>query len=125
MSTEQLQKDKIHVTINNLETTPTPNLHDTRRYCDCCGKLVDHVNVMSSSLAAMSFVCCDDCAKTDLEPYGILVSFFAGTKWDDIFYFWQRIIKESCRLHGKTVEQFKQDCAAFMEDCKFWSNNLK
>ena len=86
--------------------------------CECCGKLVDHTTTLCSAIAAMSFAYCDDCMQKNLEPYHVLVSYFADTKWDDIFPYWQTIIKESCKLNNKTLEQFEQDCIDFMENYK-------
>ncbi len=118
-----MNEDKVNVVADDIEIKTAPDLLSTGTYCDCCGRLVDHVTTLCSGLVAMSFAYCDDCMKKNLEPYNVLVSYFANTKWDDILPYWQNIIKESCRLHCKIVEQFEQDCIDFMENCKHWSEN--
>lgn len=95
--------------------------------CDCCGKMVDHVNVLCSGIVPVSFAYCNECARKDVEPYSALVAYFADVvaenKWNDLTPYWQEIIKESCEVGGHTLEQFFQDCNKCMEDCKYWSEN--
>ena len=93
------------------------------RRCSCCGKMTDDGEVLCSSLGNLSFYYCKKCTETGQEPYNLLVECFANTRWNDILPYWQNVIKESCRLHCKTIEQFEQDCIDFMENCKHWSEN--
>ena len=93
--------------------------------CDCCGKVCDHVEVLCSGLAAISFKYCDDCARKGLEPYNVLVSTFAGEEWNSILPQWQNVIEEVCALNGKALATFHDDCKAFMEMCKHWSDHLE
>lgn len=110
-----MDEGKVNVTIDNLEIKSSPESVNTDTRCDCCGKIVEHTSVLCSNLVAMSFAYCDDCIKKDLEPYDVLVSYFAGIEWDDIFPHWQNIIRESCKLNCKTIEQFRQDCIDFIK----------
>ncbi len=102
-----------------LESTP-----ERKCRCDCCGKLMDHTNALCSGIAAMSFNYCNDCARKDLEPYSVLVPYFAGTLWRDLTAYWQNIIRESCEVNGHTLEQFHKDCDDYMESCRRWSDKL-
>ena len=99
-----------------------------KRKCDCCGKIVDHINVLCSGIVAASFAYCNECASKEIEPYNVLVSYFAGeiseNKWNDLTAYWQGIIKNSCEVSGHTLEQFFQDCNKYMENCKHWSDRL-
>lgn len=42
--------------------------------CDVCGKTDETVFVLCSSLGAMSFAYCKDCAQKGLEPYWAIVT---------------------------------------------------
>ena len=92
--------------------------------CDCCGKMTNHVEVLCSGIAAISFKYCDECAKKEVEPYHILVSVFAGTRWNDLTAYWQKIITDSCEVSNHTLEQFKKDCDEYMASCRNWSSTL-
>ena len=126
-----MEREQIKV---NLESTSNPYKHfkygakNISYKCDCCGRLVDHVNALCSGIVAMSFAYCDGCARKNVEPYNVLVSQFADeiseNKWNDLTTYWQKVIKDSCKVSGHTLKQFFQDCNNCMDDCKNWSDRL-
>lgn len=78
--------------------------------CDCCGKLSGDTEVLCSALEAVSFRYCGECAKKELEPYGVLIRAFAGIKWENILPHWQDVIEEVCSLRNVELSQFQVDC---------------
>ena len=89
--------------------------------CQVCGKETD-VAVFSSTMGAISFAYCKDCAENGYEPYGVMVSYIscAGSWPDDINEEYQEIVRNNLRFFGKTEEEFSNDVEReFLRDCDF------
>lgn len=86
--------------------------------CDVCGN--KSYAVLSSSLGAISFAYCRDCAESNAEPYGLLVSSVADFGSLDRLRenardAYSDIITATLKVTGRTWEQFEIDVRLFKE----------
>lgn len=93
--------------------------------CDCCGKPA--TGVYSSSFGAVSFAYCEKCAKNDIEPYGVIISYVSCgcNTFDDMNGYYQNLVKKNLDFYGKTIEDFNTDLAKINNEYDEWVNSLE
>lgn len=88
-----------------------------------CGR-ESNTMVCSSTCGAVSFVYCEECLMSGIEPYDALIGM--GLYYADINKTYkQQILDPSLRFHGKTIEQFDADVQAQDDDYRAWLEECK
>lgn len=91
--------------------------------CDVCGKETN-TTVCCSSCGAVSFAYCDECLRTNREPYDALVGM--GLHYDTFCKTYKdKVLLPSLQFFGKTVEQFNADIDKMDEDYRKWCEENK
>jgi hypothetical protein len=80
--------------------------------CDMCNT-VGNVSICCSTTGGVLFAYCDECLKSNRQPYGALVASICGNSMDDIAEWYKPVILANLEFHNKTVEQFFDDVREF------------
>lgn len=86
----------------------TPN-KQAELICEVCRKN-PAVGVASGACGAVSSAYCKVCLERGAEPWGYLVGYLFTVGREDVHPSYHEIIKASCEVVGKTVDEFWEEC---------------
>ena len=85
--------------------------------CCVCGSTTNELRICHSTVCNEQKTYCIGCLKSGLEPYEDLVNY--GSEYDTFSQsFIEKILNQTLRFNGKSIEQFNEDVRLRLEEAE-------